>query len=394
MMRRLSVILIICGLFGSVLLARSGVVTLTDGQRIEGEIVREDGDSITVSIRGIETSIPRDRIKDVTYFESLAAQFEARRKALDPEDAQAHIALARWGFDNRLYTEAERLLQHVLAEVDPNSREAQDLLNLVRRQIALERRGPVEPQTTEDQPDGNGDQPRAADPSQYLTAEQIQVIKLMEVVDNDPGIRLRMSSQTRRDLAAAARMNTRQFSNLSASRQLRVLREFGTDEMIADVEIQGDPLAVMVYKQRVQPVVLAGCATAGCHGTAGAGDLMLFPRAEASEAATYTNFLILQRYTKAVEGDGGSGIFSGGAGQQRMIDRTRPQQSLLVQYMLPRGVADLPHPEVPGYNGVVRNASDQRIGQILAWIRGLAPFDPNYPIDYTPPGAASTQPAE
>jgi len=111
MIRRLSVVLIICGLFGSVLLARSAVVTLTDGQRIEGDIVREDASSITVSIRGIETSIPRDRIEGISYFDSRSAQFEERRKALEPKDAPGHIALARWGFDNRLYVEAERLLQ-------------------------------------------------------------------------------------------------------------------------------------------------------------------------------------------------------------------------------------------------------------------------------------------
>lgn len=395
MIRRLSVVLIICGLFGSVLLARSAVVTLTDGQRIEGDIVREDASSITVSIRGIETSIPRDRIEGISYFDSLSAQFEERRKALEPKDAPGHIALARWGFDNRLYVEAERLLQHVLAEVDPNSREAADLLNLVRRQIALERRGPVQPQPGGDQPAGGGDRAAAPDPSQYLTDEQIQIIKMMEVVENDPGIRLRMGAQTRRDLAEAARINTRQFANLSASRQLRLLREYGTDEMRADVEIQGDPVAIQVFRQRVQPIILSGCATAGCHGTAGAGDLLLFPRAEVSDAATYTNFLILQRYTQAVESDAAAGgPFGGGPGQRRMIDRTRPQESLLVQYMLPRNVAQYPHPQVPGYSGLVRNTSDQRITTILGWIRGLAPFEPNYPFDYTPPGQASTQPAQ
>lgn len=394
MMRRLLAITLVLGLFGSILFARPGVVRLTDGQSIEGDIIREEADSVTVAIRGIETSVPRDRIDTITYTTDRAGQFEERRKALKDDDVDGHIALARWAFDNRLYHEAENLLSHVLAEVDPNSREAQNLLNLVRRQIALERSRDNPPPSDEpiDEPDEAADDPKHP----MLTPAQIQRIKRLELRENDSGVRVRISNETRGHITEAARINSRQFTNLPPARQLAAVREYGTPEMLEQVEITGDPATLATYRQRIQPIVMAGCAGAGCHAAPGQGDFALFPRADASEPASYTNFLILQEYTKTIEtGTGGGGIFDSGKTEVRMINRNRPDQSLLIQYMLPRDLAAIPHPETRGYDGVARGVNDQRLRQIQAWIRTLGPFQSNYGIDYTPPGQTpATQPAE
>lgn len=397
MMRRLFVMMLISGLFGSILLARPGAVRLTDGQVIEGDIIREEPDSVTVVIRGIETSITRDRIESIDYIESRATQFEERRKALAADDAAGHISLARWAFDNRLYSEAENLLRHVLAEVDPNNREAQDLLNLVRRQIALERRqeNPPPPDVPVDQADGAPD-PDAQD-YPLLTAEQIQQIKRVELRDNDTGVRLRVPTEVRHHVvdAAGPGVNSRQFANLRPFRQLQAIQEFGTPEMVQQVEVQGDPAVLATYRQRIQPIVLAGCAGAGCHAVPGQGDFGLFPRAEASETASYTNFLILQEYSRTIETGEGGGMFDSGRTELHMINRSRPDLSLLIQYMLPRNLAATPHPETRGYDGVARGVNDPRINQIRAWIRTLGPFESNYGIDYRLPGQTqTTQPAE
>src|SRR5690606_24796522 len=117
--------------------------------------------------------------------------------------------------------------------------------------------------------------------------------------------------------------------------------------------------------------------------------------AEVSEGASYTNFLILQEYTKTIETGAGGGIFDAATTQLRMIDRSRPDQSLLVQYMLPRNIATTPHPEARGYDGVARSTNDPRVNQIIAWIRLLGPFESNYGINYQLPGRSqTTQPAE
>ncbi len=394
MMLRVLVIVCILGLFGSILAAKPGVVRLTDGQVIEGNIIREEADSVTIAIRGIETSIPRDRIESITYPESRAAQFEERRKTLAKDDVEGHLALARWAFDNRLYTEAEQLLREVLDRVDPNSREAQDLLNLVRRQIALERRQASQPPPQA--PEVESEEPGVQEPEQaaWLTAEQIQQIKRIELRESDTGVRLRVPVEVRRHVVEAARVNSRQFANLRPGQQLEAIRQFGTPEMVRQVEILGDPATLATYRQRIQPIVLAGCAGAGCHAAPGAGDFGLFPRADASEAASYTNFLILQEYTKTIETGTGGGIFDAGTTELPMINRTHPDQSLLIQYMLPRNLATTPHPEVRGYDGMARSTNDPRVNQIIAWIRSLGPFDVDYGIDYQlPRQGQQTEPA-
>ena len=397
MMRRLVVIMLISSRFGSILLARPGVVRLTDGQTIEGDIIREEADSVTVAIRGIETLITRDRIESISYTETRAKEFEQRRAALEANDVAGHIALARWGFDNRLYTEAEHLLRHVLAEIDPNSREAQDLLNLVRRQIALERRQANPPQ--HEQPAGQPDTPPAdVEERTVLNAAQIQQFKRVELRDNDTGVRLRVPNEIRRHVieAAGPGVNSRQFANLRPAQQLAAIREYGTPEMVLETEITGDPATIAAYRQRIQPIVLAGCAGAGCHAVPGQGDFGLFPRADASEPASYTNFLILQEYTKTIESTTtGGGVFAAETTQLRMIDRTRPQQSLLIQYMLPRNLATHPHPETRGYDGVARGVGDPRIRAIGEWIEALGPFAPEYGVDYQIPSRTqTTQPTE
>jgi len=134
--------------------------------------------------------------------------------------------------------------------------------------------------------------------------------------------------------------------------------------------------------------VLAGCASAGCHNTPEAGNFMLFERAT-DERSTYTNFFILQQYVRKVETPGGGGgPFAGEQTQIRMIDRMRPQDSLLIHYMLPPAQAQYPHPQVQGYRPVARDRNDPRVRDVLRWIASLNSVVPNYQIDYTPPQKA------
>jgi hypothetical protein len=123
----------------------------------------------------------------------------------------------------------------------------------------------------------------------------------------------------------------------------------------------------------------------------GAAKFHLVTPAE-SELAGYTNFYILQNYTKAVKAD--SGVF--GKGDLRMIDRQQPERSILLQYALPGAIAEYDHPDVNGYRPAVRGLNDPRYHQILDWIgSSLKAEDPNYGIDYPVQGStsAASQPA-
>src|SRR5947208_1038998 len=83
-------------------------------------------------------------------------------------------------------------------------------------------------------------------------------------------------------------------------------------------------------RRLVQPYLLQNCATMGCHnGTPAAKWNMVLP-AE-SDAATYTNFLRMEKYVKHFK-QSDDAVF--GTGDAKMIDRQRPEKSLLLQYSL------------------------------------------------------------
>src|SRR5438132_1990813 len=113
----------------SILLAKPGVVITRDGQRLEGEIT-EKTDSVVISIRGIETAVPRDNIASLTYSEPFEKQFQDRLAKLDPKDVKGRLELARWAFDQKQYSTARDACEAALA-IDPNNREAVELESLV-----------------------------------------------------------------------------------------------------------------------------------------------------------------------------------------------------------------------------------------------------------------------
>jgi hypothetical protein len=162
--------------------------------------------------------------------------------------------------------------------------------------------------------------------------------------------------------------------------------------MKKDVQVLSDPPALFQYRRQVQPFLIANCATSGCHGGPNAQKFMLITPAE-SDAASYTNFYILQHYTKPLRASSNT-IF--GHGDLRMVDRQQPERSMLLQYALPGAIAEYDHPEVANYKPAVRGVNDPRYRQILDWIgKSLRPEDPQYGIDFPVPGMAgsTTQPA-
>ena len=101
-----------------------------------------------------------------------------------------------------------------------------------------------------------------------------------------------------------------------------------------------------------------------------------------SDAAVYTNFLILDRFQLS---DGRS-----------LIDYQDPAHSPLVQMGLPRENATTPHPKVPGasarsdlWKPVFESTDDKRFTDAMEWIKSMYRPRPQYPIPYEPPGASA-----
>ena len=86
------------------------------------------------------------------------------------------------------------------------------------------------------------------------------------------------------------------------------------------------------------------------------------------DAATYTNFYLLSKYSSAIPNVKKDDIFGGEGSRQFMIDRQRPAQSLLLQYSMPAGQTDLPHPQVPNFRPLFVRNTDPAYRRMLLWI--------------------------
>lgn len=381
------------------LLARQGIVKTKTGTTLEGD-VREKPEGISVTIRGIETVVPRDEVESVEYVEAFEKRFRDRLAGLNEKDAAGRIDAARWAFDNREYLLAREALQQAL-QIDPNSAEATTLMETVRQQMRLEQQKQERGGANGAAPGGEGAEPpaqeRAVRPQveqRFLSEEDINRIRQLELKPTDDNIRIRFANDVERRFASFDNAEASRFRNLKPQQKAIAIVERGDPDFSQDVHVLSDPSSLLEYRRSIQPMVLAGCASSGCHGGTTAGKLVLFSPAS-NDASTYSNFFILQTYAANLK-TATPNVFGGDTRQVAMINRTQPEQSLLVQYGLPTDVSQFDHPEVAGgYRGMFRGRNDPRYQQLVDWIgNSLRTVEPNYGINYAPPTGTSpsTQP--
>jgi hypothetical protein len=220
-----------------------------------------------------------------------------------------------------------------------------------------------------------------------LKPQEINAIRQLELRPDDAGMRIRFDRDVKKRFLSYSTMRPADFNGLTPLQQALLIIQKGTPEMKRDVMILNDPPALFQYRRIVQPLVLQNCATSGCHGGRDPSKFALVEPAE-SDAATYTNFYILQKYTKTFQSTD-SAVF--GRGDLRVLDRQHPEQSLLLQYGLPGSQAEYPHPDVPGYKPVFHGKADPRFQLIQNWIgKALQPVEPDYGIDFPVPGSGSS----
>jgi hypothetical protein len=395
MNRSPAVLFLVSLLTTSLAYAKPGIVKIRNGQTYQGD-VEENADSYTVTSKsGIKTQIPRADIASVTYTEPFDQELAARRAKLSKTDVKGRIALANEAFSHHRYLAARDLAQEAL-NIDPNSTDANAMLTNAMAQLRLERVRTA-PATT------HAAVTAAAPTTAPLTAPshaakvlspaQINTIRQFELQSTETDVPIHFENDVRRKYALGIWHHPiEQFMRMTPMQQAVQILHDGTPAMQNDVKIMRDPAAMMIYRRTIQPYVIQNCATSRCHGGSNGDGLILLTPAE-SEPATYTNFFILQSYTKSVPS--GGGIF--GHGDLHLIDRTQPSKSLLLQYSIPQDVSDYDHPVVQGYRPPLRGLDDPRYQQIWSWIHdALNPSLslPNYGISYTPPTAsAATKPA-
>lgn len=141
-----------------------------------------------------------------------------------------------------------------------------------------------------------------------------------------------------------------------------------------EIEIQSDPEVFALFKQQIAPRIMRGCARSGCHGGSDA-QVFRFPAVSASNDATvYTLFAMLNELKP-----------SSGA----LLDRTAPDQSRLLTYMLPVADNPAPHPAAADrkvkYMPLLKGRNDPQAALIESWIASLRRPRPDYALEYQLP---------
>lgn len=375
------------------LLAKPGVVVTQSGARYEGD-VNERGDDVIVAIRGVQTTIPRGEVASLEYSVPFEEEFQARLAKLEANDVAGRIELAKWAMSHEQYVAARDVLELAQA-IDPNSRDAVDLQIVVRSQLKLAAQA-RQPDNETVKPPGDGTAKTIDDPGvaamarQALSQDDIQAIRRIEWRPDDAAVRVRIDNKAARSYADLKQMRWEEFSRMKSTEQARMILNDpnATAEQKRGVEILNDPPSIAEFRRVIQPVIISGCATSGCHGGINATFKLMNPAG--TDELAYTNFYMLNGYTKKLDRQVPAGGIFGGATELRMFDRGNGAKSLLLQYGLPAELAEFDHPKVPNFEPAYQSMNDARARAALGWIdRSLRLNPAEYGIEWTPPGASA-----
>ncbi|MGN6627539.1 MAG: hypothetical protein ACTHLN_13055 [Tepidisphaeraceae bacterium] len=384
---------------------REGVVRTKDGLTYEGPIDENEKGAV-VTVRGIDISVPRENIASIAYGD-FSERWQADYAKLAKNDAAGRVAAGRKALESRHYYLAEKAVRDA-HEIDNNNATAADLLNFTISQRRLER------SQTPGQADRGGQTGTAGTTTvkplglwTTLTPEQINRVKQLEARDTDTQTRFAFDKGVRKrfyDDNPQLRAQSPTYSDFAhqppVAQAMQIIKA-GTDAA-KDVRVTNDPDVMLAFRRDVLPLVLQGCATSACHGGNNAASNKFVLISPATDTAiVYTDFYQLESKTVKRPSAGGNPTIVGGVVMPdvySMIDRARPEASLLLQYGLPDLQSQTRHPYVRGYNGIFRSRDDARYQTVLNFISSLNPVQPDYGFKFTPQRNVvgeppSTQPA-
>jgi hypothetical protein len=385
----LAVVVAGCLLAVSAALAKPGMVITRDGQAFEGDIddTSTPGKVIVTDKRGIKTALPRAAVERPFYYDSNnpRAEFDAqmakgRLKPKGPKDVSGQLAAAHWAIDHKQYEMAKEALDEA-ARNDPANPDVKALQQSVEKQLAASPSGTTQPgaatrPSTGD--GGNGAGGPKAPAKRMVTQKEIQTIRKLEWRQGDRTIKVKVPPDVRKRFIDSGLVPDA--AQLPQNDLAFEILQHGPPALREQVQIVSDPAPIVEFRQKVEKhVVQASCLQ--CHAAGKLqgehNQLALFPGD--TEQAAYTNFIVLQQYSKEIQLKPKDRSI-----EYAMIDRTRPEGSLLTQYALPPDFADVPHPEAKAYKGAVKNKTDMRFQELMGWIESLAPIPPDYSfIDLT-----------
>ncbi len=376
--------------------ARMAVVETNAGRTFEGELLSETDREVILLISNIETPIKRADIKSITIKKSGADLFAERRAQLEDNDLDGRFGLA---YDMYEMGELDIAKQETASLIKqfPDAERVKRLDDVVADAIKLrddrdERAAAARPpRPPADAGDSSNGQARPHDPQtlrdQQLTDEQISLIRLWELPADLSELKPRIiipretietlfDEYADRDEIPKGRRGQNELRRAQGWEQLPFLFAVRARELYPTVRVIEDPPVMKTFRSQIAPLYINGYF-ANNFGSGNVDGLMLFGGKGDPVRAAYTDFYILHNFR---------------LGNAYMIDRDKPDESLLVQWGLPRDQASYKAPDVPGWRPFFTGKDDPKFTTIVEWIGSLYKAV-DYGISYTPPAAAEPDPA-
>jgi len=113
------------------------IIFLEDGRVVEGEVVSETADEITIKTpAGVLIKLEPWQVSRVAKKEEILKDYEEKKEETDQEDAKALYDLARWCQKHGLKDKYKEALNSVL-KIDPKHAEARKELDIIEGKIEL-----------------------------------------------------------------------------------------------------------------------------------------------------------------------------------------------------------------------------------------------------------------
>jgi hypothetical protein len=386
-----------------------GVVVMRDGQTREGVIVEDDFDHVLIEIEGIRANLKRSTVSHVMLSPTVEQLYEQYKATLQPGHYDAHFRLCQWLADEKRYDLAHKELLLLLEQVE--MADALQLFNIVDAQMKL-RGKPVEGDAGQPGDEHLGDAPqngaadgdgslagsvRAVDlmPEQLVTKEDVNLIRVYEI-DFEHQTRVTITPDTVRtliekygtnDLVPASQTGRNQMFRTAADDPLQIVRlmfELRARDLYPLIQVNSEPYALNLFRRRVHDTWLINtCATNACHGSPFAGRFFLHRKNYKDDEVRFTNLLILE--TLQLDPN------------WPLINYERPEDSLIIQYALPRELARKPHPLVSGFKPAISPTNQRMKQDAIEWIEAMMQPRPEiegrpYGVEYQPPRVGGEAP--
>lgn len=216
-----------------------------------------------------------------------------------------------------------------------------------------------------------------------ISDDDIELIKVYEVdLDSDPVPRVVIPKTELRDFLKEYQEDDRiprgkreqdKWLRLDGHKQLALLFQLRARDYYKHVRVRSQIESLREFSNVHRRYILEYFQPN--FGSGKVPGLFLFPRTRGLDAdrLEMTNFYILTQ--ASVDG-------------KLVIDRNEPEDSLLVQWGLPRASAKFPVPEeLEGWQPKFKDTDDERYKELVKWIKSLIPANQgsNYGINYRMP---------